>query len=57
MTADEIYRKLAANEGLYGKAFYGHKASKAEKRRLEQLWKFAQKQVDNVPEDRINQPE
>jgi hypothetical protein len=43
MSADEIYRKLVSKEGLFGKAFFGHKKTKQESRRLNYLWKRAMK--------------
>jgi hypothetical protein len=46
MTADELYHKMVSKEGLYGKAFFGHKKSKSEARRLEYLWRRAQKMAE-----------
>ena len=43
MSADEIYKQLVSKEGLFGKAFFGHKKTKQEARRLNYLWKRAQK--------------
>lgn len=39
--ADEIYEDLVKKAGLYGKAFFGHRATRQEKRRLEKLHKQA----------------
>lgn len=41
--ADQFYEKMVAKEGLYGKAFFGHRRTKAESRRLSHLWKRAMK--------------
>jgi len=41
--ADEIYRLLVSKEGLFGKAFFGHKKSKKESKRLSYLWKRSMK--------------
>ena len=43
MTADKIYHDLVAKAGLYGKAFFGHKATRREKKTLERFWKRAQR--------------
>lgn len=40
-SADQIYADLVSRAGLYGKAFFGHKASKAERRELNRLWERA----------------
>lgn len=37
--ADIIYERLVAWAGLYGKAFFGHKATKEERKTLNILWK------------------
>lgn len=41
--ADQAYEQMVAKEGLYGKAFFGHRKTKAEARRLNHLWKRAMK--------------
>jgi hypothetical protein len=37
-TNDEIYELAICNYSLFGKAFYGFKASKAEKQKMNRLW-------------------
>ena len=44
--ADVIYRKLVSTEGLFGKAFFGHRRTRAEARRLEHLWRRARKMAE-----------
>lgn len=43
MTPDSKYERLVALAGLYGKAFFGHKATRRERAILNRLWKEAQK--------------
>jgi hypothetical protein len=51
--ADEIYRKLVGHEGLFGKAFFGHRRTRAEARRLEHLWRRARKQAETEARGQI----
>jgi hypothetical protein len=52
--ADAIYGDLVSRAGLYGKAFFGHKTTKAERSKLDQLWRYAQKQVAEE-QDRVRE--
>lgn len=38
---DKVYALLVGREGLYGKAFFGHRATKTERRRLDRLLALA----------------
>jgi len=40
---DAIYQHLAGEAGLFGQAFFGHKATKKEKNQLQNIWKQIQK--------------
>lgn len=40
--ADEIYMDLVKKGNLFGQAFFGHKKTKAQDRRLKNYWKRAQ---------------
>lgn len=35
---DEIYRIAAGNYGLFGVAFFGHKATRAQRAKLNRVW-------------------
>lgn len=37
-SAEMIYQRLVSDAGLFGKAFFGHKKSRAEARKLRSLW-------------------
>ncbi len=39
--ADDLYRDAAAILGLYGAAFFGHRATPAERRKLREAWREA----------------
>jgi hypothetical protein len=38
-TDDSIYRKACGNMGLFGQAFFGHKKTRLESRRLNDVWR------------------
>lgn len=38
-----IYGRLVADEGLFDKAFFGHKKTKKQKKRLDHLWQMSLK--------------
>lgn len=40
---DLIYKLLVCDAGLFGKAYFGWKKTAAERRRLDRLWKRAQR--------------
>jgi len=44
-TAEEIYEQLVKAAGMYGKAFFGHKTTKQEQKKLASLWKMALRTV------------
>jgi hypothetical protein len=44
-SADAIYSRLAAREGLYAVAFYGSQGSRKQYRRLTILWRAAMQQA------------
>lgn len=39
ISADERYMQLVKENGLFGKAFFGHRKTKQEARKLNSLWK------------------
>lgn len=41
--ADLIYQTLAGDAALYGKAFFGHRKTPAERSKLNRLWRRAQR--------------
>lgn len=43
--ADEVYTVLVEQAGLYGKAFFGHRKSRAETKALAKLWARSRKLV------------
>lgn len=43
MNVDEIYTELVKKDGLFGQAFFGHKKTRKQARRLRYLWAKAQK--------------
>lgn len=44
-TADGLYHDMVMQAGLYGQAFFGHRATGAERALLRRLWSDAQKQA------------
>lgn len=40
---DQIYQILAGDAGLFGKAFFGHRATRSERAKLRRLWARAQR--------------
>ena len=52
--ADEIYMDLVKKAGLFGQAFYGHKKTRAQARKINHLWVIAMKEANkNVPAPEI----
>lgn len=47
---DEIYRDLVSRAGLFGQAFFGHAATKAQRRELTRLWARARRLAAPKPE-------
>lgn len=46
MNSLEIYERLVSQEGLFTKAFFGEKASRVERRKLNRLWHRALRLAD-----------
>lgn len=46
MTVDQLYEKKVKEAGLYGKAFFGHKKSKKESRKLRSFYDQAKREVN-----------
>jgi len=38
-TCDDAYYRIAGEQSLYGAAFFGHKAPKKDKQKLNYIWK------------------
>ena len=42
-TADSVYECAVGAHGLYGKAFFGHRSTPAEKKKMERIWRASRK--------------
>lgn len=40
-SAEQLYQRFVSEAGLFGKAFFGHRKSRAEARKLHGLWNRA----------------
>ena len=49
--ANHIYTRMIAREGLYGQAYFGHRTSASDARRLNRLWRRARHQARRNRED------
>lgn len=55
--ADGNYRALVSQAGLFGQAFFGHKATKDQRRQLNRLWKRAMRDaVDQLGPVKQDEP-
>lgn len=53
-SADQLYAGLVAKAGLFEKAFYGHKKTRKEAKRLDYLWKLARKLAGGGNDDEVD---
>lgn len=50
MTADALYEQFVCHAELYGQAFFGWPATRAQKRQLDRLWKRALREAQEAVE-------